>query len=151
MPVGIKKSEWKKKIWRDPIFWVALLSAENTRYGGLAELGGSISSLHYVVSSPNPVKLCEYSAGVLEMKIYINNTRLASFLQNCGKTHNIILRPWLHPTGFTPGGGFHPDSVNEHARTKKLAVRAALSRSGILYYSLYVFSLSIVLSFIQKP
>jgi hypothetical protein len=50
------------------------------------------------------------------------------------KTVNIILKAGGHPTGFTPKGEFHRDSVNGHAWTNNLAVRAALLRSEILSY-----------------
>ena len=67
------------------------------------------------------------------------------------KSLKIILKAGGDPTGFTPKGEFHRDSVNGHAWTNNLAVRAAFLRSEILSYPLYVFSLTSVLSFSQRP
>ena len=112
----------------------------------------TVNNCYYVESWPNSLKRRSFLRLVLEIE-YRNRIQYVNPLlgQTPKKTVNIILKAGGYPTGFTPKGEFHRDLFNGQVWTNNLAVRAALLRSEIHSYPLYVFSLTSVLSFSHRP
>jgi hypothetical protein len=120
---------------------------QRPRQNRAVELVMAFNNCYYVASWSNPLKSEGLIACGWEAKYRYNIQQVNPHSEEMPKkTVNIILKAGGYPTGFLPKGEFHRDSVNGHAWTNNVAVRAALLRSEILSYLLYVFSLTSVLS-----
>ena len=93
-----------------------MVNRETTIYGGTVTSDLFLDLLPYVASGSIPLKNLGLFGCGWESDYRYNIQQVKPDLSSHHKqTDNIILRAGGHPTGFSRTGGFHPDSVNEHA------------------------------------